>query len=139
MSLSVGIWRSLSLSRSQLALFTHLLFLSTRFSLSFCLLSERHASSSHLFESFTHLFLSLATLLSHCTSSPTHTYKLHTDKLLSSPSASQAPRTRGPHSLLGYHRGQCLQGGDGRLGPVVHLSEDLVHPNLQLKHSGRTV
>lgn len=64
---------------------------------------------------------------------------LHLHTHVSSADASRAPDAScGPRSLLGCHRGQGLQGGDGRLGPVVYLFEDPVYPKLQLKH-GRAV
>lgn len=74
--------------------------------------------------------------LLHSKSTVTHS-RTHTHG--SSAGASHAPDSHGHHSLFGGGRGQRLQDAHSRPGPEVHLSEDAVHPDLQLKQSGGTV
>lgn len=75
-------------------------------------------------------------LLKHSKSTITHSRTACARAHEPSAGASHAPDSRRHHSLFGAGRGQGLQDARSHPAPVVHLSEDAVHPQLQLKHGG---
>lgn len=52
-------------------------------------------------------------------------------------SVSISGASPGPDIFLGYLLRKHFQGGDGDLGPIIHLLEDAKKPKLKLKHSSR--
>lgn len=61
----------------------------------------------------------------------------HPQTLTHFSSVSVSRASPGPHVLPGYLLVKSFQGGDGHLGPIIHLLEDAKKPKLKLKHSGR--
>lgn len=61
----------------------------------------------------------------------------HPPTLLEVSSAGVSRASPAPHILLGKIRRKSFQGGDGHLGPKVHLLEDAIKPKLELKHCSR--
>lgn len=58
----------------------------------------------------------------------------HPQTLTEFSSVSVSRASPGPPVFPGYLLGKSFQGGDGHLGPIIHLLEDAKKPKLKLKH-----